>query len=84
MCYLHPQTQQVAPLDSNDTCIQMSHWHHTMVDGIFESFNVCPAEKRTKHSSNILLRLVRFSAGQTLLATKITEKKLVTDNCFKI
>ena len=55
-----------------------------MVDGIFESFNVCPAEKRTKHSSNILLRLVRFSAGQTLLATKITEKKLVTDNCFKI
>ena len=32
MCYLHPQTQQVAPLDSNDTCIQMSHWHHTMVE----------------------------------------------------
>ena len=28
--------------------------------------NVCPAEKRTKRSSNILLRLVRFSAGQTL------------------
>ena len=28
--------------------------------------NVCPAEKRTKHSSILLLRLVRFSAGQTL------------------
>ena len=28
--------------------------------------NVCPAEKRTKRSSNILLCLVRFSAGQTL------------------
>ena len=30
-------------------------------------YNVCPAEKRTKRSSNILLRLVRFSAGQTLV-----------------
>ena len=29
--------------------------------------NVCPAEKRTKRSSNILLCLVRFSAGQSLL-----------------
>ena len=28
--------------------------------------NVCHAEKRTKRSSNILLRLVRFSAWQTL------------------
>ena len=31
--------------------------------------NVCPAEKRTKHSSNILLRLVHFSVGQTLRPT---------------
>ena len=29
-------------------------------------YNVCPAEKRTKRSSILLLRLVRFSAGQTL------------------
>ena len=29
--------------------------------------NVCPAEKRTKRSSILLLRLVRFSAGQTLV-----------------
>ena len=28
--------------------------------------NVCPAEKRTKRSINILLCLVRFSGGQTL------------------
>ena len=28
--------------------------------------NVCPAEKRTKHSNILLLRLVRFSVGQTL------------------
>ena len=30
------------------------------------SFNVSPAENRTKHISILLLRLVRFSAGQTL------------------
>ena len=41
--------------------------------------NVCPAEKRTKHSSVLLLLMVRFSAGQTLplkilhnLANRIT------------
>ena len=33
---------------------------------IYVCYNVCPAEKRTKHSTNILMRLVRFSAGQTL------------------
>ena len=32
-------------------------------------YNVCPAEKRTKHSSILLLRLVRFTAGQTLGTT---------------
>ena len=31
------------------------------------NFNVCTAEKCTKRSSNILLRLLRFSAVQTLL-----------------
>ena len=30
--------------------------------------NVCPAEKRTKHSSMLLLRLVQFSTGQTLVS----------------
>ena len=38
--------------------------------------NVCPAEKRTKHSSNILLRLVRFFAGQTLLKAGLSEEKI--------
>ena len=36
---------------------QRGQWFH----------NVCHAEKRTKHSSVLLLRLVRFSAWQTLL-----------------
>ena len=34
-----------------------------MVDGIFESFIVCPAEKRTKQSSNKLLSMVRLLSG---------------------
>ena len=33
------------------------------------TYNVCHAEKRTKHSSILLLRLVHFSAGHTLLGT---------------
>ena len=32
--------------------------------------NVCPAEKRTKRSSILLLRLVRFSAGQMLKSSE--------------
>ena len=36
--------------------------------------NVCPAGKRTKRSSNILLCLVRFYAGQMLHNVKLTEK----------
>ena len=33
----------------------------------FDFTNVCTPEKRTKRSSNILVRLVRFSVVQTLL-----------------
>ena len=36
----------------------------------------CPAEKRTKRSSNILLRLVRFSVGQTLRYLKIFQSRV--------
>ena len=35
--------------------------------------NVCSAEKLTKGSSNTVLRLVSFSAGQTLLLGGISE-----------
>ena len=47
------------------------------------SHNVYPEENRTKHSSIILLRLARFSAGQTLIfvllwLTFISLKSIVT------
>ena len=35
---------------------------------IWRGDNACHAEKRTKHSSNTLHRLVRFSVRQTLLS----------------
>ena len=41
--------------------------------------NVCPAEKRTKHSNILLLRLVRFSVGQMLSIHKHTQNVCFLD-----
>ena len=51
----------------------------------FAICNVCHAEKRTKRNSNILLRLVRFSAWQTLLdLIHLLEQKIFLDSNLKV
>ena len=37
--------------------------------------NVCSTEKDTKHSSNTLLRLVSFSAEQTLIYNDVSKSR---------
>ena len=57
-------------------------WRFTTIYRVYHielvQSNVCPAKKRTKPSSILLLRLVRFSAEQTLYTYKTIEARVNT------
>ena len=52
--------------DDSEDSFRLKSWPKRTSRAEITVYNVCSTEKRTKRSSNILLCLVRFSAGQTL------------------